>query len=141
MRNHILVLLGLFLFQSCLIINFWDKKTPKENFDVGEQKLNEGDDINAIVYFTKAIKQDPQYLEAYGERAKVFLKSDSFNLAIQDYSKIIELKPSGEAYFLRANAYWGSASGRDSLACKDWETAKNLNHNRSWDMIRLHCKK
>lgn len=117
------------------------QRTPTYYFNEGEKLTALGESFKAIMYYTKAIKDKPGYIEAYVSRASAWMKEDSIDRAIQDYSKVIELRPSGEAYYLRGAAYWSSASNRDSLACKDWLKAKETyNHNRSWEKVRLYCK-
>lgn len=117
-----------------------NKKTPEYYYLLGKNQVLQGDNLGAIESFSKAIKYKPDYLEAYGERAQTWIKEDSFNRAIDDYTKLIELKPSGDFYYLRGMSYWKSASDRDTLACADWRKARDLNNLKSWDMIRKYCK-
>ncbi len=131
------------IIPSCVVGKLLSaKKSPESYYELAKQKVADGYNYEAIKYLGKALKDKPDYTDAYLLRASAWMKEDSFDRAISDYSKIIELKPSGEAYYSRGNAYWMSASGRDSLACKDWLKSRDTyNFSRSWDAIRMHCKK
>lgn len=43
--------------------------------------------------FTKAIQLNPKMIDAYRQRAEVYLETKEFKLAIKDYDKVIELDP------------------------------------------------
>lgn len=117
-------------------------KTPDYYITEGDKLAAEGKNLDAIKYYTKAIKDSPNNSVAYGNRARTWLKEDSMDRAVADYEKVVQLHPSGETYFLLAESIWKSASGRDSLACKYWKIAKEVyNHNKSWDRVRENCKK
>ena len=54
-----------------------------------------------IKYFTKAVELNPNLVEAYEKRAIHYYFQRRYDSAIQDYIKIIELKPDGaEAYLM-----------------------------------------
>jgi len=59
---------------------------------------------NAINEFSNAIKKDPNYAEAYSNRATAYMMQKKYNKALDDLKKAKELKPE-------------SASIRYNLAC------------------------
>jgi len=65
-----------------------------------------------IEYFTKAILLNPNLAEAYEKRAIHYYFQWKLDKAIQDYNRIIELKPKGvNAYLMRGLAYLKKKKG------------------------------
>lgn len=98
----------------------------------------------AIDYFTKAIKKNPDYIEAYMERAKASLSVDSIHNAIRDYDSLfVKMKPNdyvklGELNLMKGDALY--LASQDSAACSCYRKARDLNNQPSWDRIRKRCK-
>ncbi len=69
-----------------------DKKA-REYYDNGCDKVSKKDFNGAIDDFTKAIKRDPDFIQAYENRGvtKFYLKD--FRGAIDDYNKALEINP------------------------------------------------
>jgi len=68
-----------------------------------------GNQKDAINYFSKAIDINPDYAEAYSNRGLSYASSqiEDYELALADFNKAIEKNPeNGEYYFLRANIYY-----------------------------------
>lgn len=64
---------------------------------------------NAIQFFSRAIKQDPLFPDAYIKRGKAYCEQDEplYNLAICDFNKAVRLKPDeSRIYRARGNAYY-----------------------------------
>lgn len=119
------------------------KLTAKDYFDFGNHFVAEGDYVKAQYNFTLAIKLNPYYFEAYAERAKSWEQSDSLDRAIRDYDSLLTFKTltvsqTADLNFNRANMYY--LLSEDTLACKGWRKACDLNHNKSCDVIRKRCK-
>ncbi len=77
----------------------------------------------------KAIELDPKNAEAYKwkgivESLHVSLWPNGYQLAIQDYSKAIELAPNAELYTLRGDAYYDSLDYQKSIL--DYNQAEKL---------------
>lgn len=64
-----------------------------EFYSRGNCKKLLNDFKGAIADFTKAIKYNPDFAEAYYKRANTRIMLDDFNGAILDYNKAIELNP------------------------------------------------
>ncbi len=81
---------------------------------------------NTETLWTNAINIDPQrcYL-GYFHRGDWYEKNKQFELAIADFSKLLEIDPSKEfVYFNRGACY--SSLGKDSLALNDFDMAVKL---------------
>lgn len=73
----------------------------------GNEKLNENDLQGAIEYYTEAIKLDAKFNDALLNRAIVYESLNKLDLAIADYSKILENGSNLDTlvYFQRGLAY------------------------------------
>ncbi|MFA4843081.1 MAG: tetratricopeptide repeat protein, partial [Candidatus Omnitrophota bacterium] len=84
--------------------------------DEGYKHFNAKEYDEAIEAFTKAIDLNPEYAEAYGNRAASYNNQGNFDEAIKDYTRAIELKCPNLAvvYYSRGLSYRGK---------KDYEKA------------------
>ncbi|MBW1754291.1 MAG: tetratricopeptide repeat protein [Deltaproteobacteria bacterium] len=70
-----------------------------------------------VEYFTKALQIDPNLVEAYENRAIHYYFQEHFDRAIEDYSRVIELKPyDADAHRMRGMAYLKKAHGEGMMA-------------------------
>lgn len=84
-------------------------KSAKAYNDRGIAFRMNGNQEEAINYFSKAIEIEPDYAEAYGNRGLSYASSQvgNYELALADFNKAIEKDPkNGEYYFLRASSYF-----------------------------------
>ena len=121
----------LFSFNSCKI-------SENRCMEQGKYYMGERDFLKAKTYLTEAIKQNPGNIDAYMLRAKCNMDSDSLTAAIKDYTHVINLKPSGDNYYLRACTYY--VDSQDTLSKNDFRKACDLNHNKSCDLYRKYYK-
>ena len=94
--------------------------TPKEAVvydNRGCIYVKSGNDIKkALNDFNKAIELNINYIDAYVNRANVFLKMKDFKKAINDCTKAIELSPNEHtAYYNRGLAYMNVGETRKAL--------------------------
>ncbi len=83
------------------------------------------DPKRAIVYLNNAIKEKPDYIEAYVSRGLAYFSLGQYQRAVEDYSKVIGLKPDNAyACYNRGNAY--RHLGRHQLAIEDYNKALRL---------------
>jgi tetratricopeptide (TPR) repeat protein len=93
-------------------------------FGLGKTHLEKGDYDLAIREFTEAVRQDPNYHEAFANRAFAYLCKADYDRAIQDYGQAIRLKPSVDLFANRALAYFNK---RDyDGAIRDYDQAIRL---------------
>jgi tetratricopeptide (TPR) repeat protein len=84
--------------KNCLITikDVNEQKIKKEtaiNFFKAVSFNNKGQLDQAISYFTKAIKINPDYVEAYFNRGNVYDSKGQYDQAIKDFNKILEINP------------------------------------------------
>ena len=77
-------------------------ESAKQSFDKGYRSHLNGSHSTAAKHYTKAIKRKPSYAQAYLMRAATYHSQNQYELAIKDYTKVIEL---GEAYFKAAGYF------------------------------------
>jgi tetratricopeptide (TPR) repeat protein len=70
--------------------------SPDVFFNMGVNFLNAGAVPDAILYFGKALKLDPSYVDAYYRRALGYLGQGQTAEAKADFQKVIELQPDGQ---------------------------------------------
>ena len=65
---------------------------------------------------TKAIEINPDYVEAYFKRANTYeLLLDNYQKAIDDYTKVIELKPDDGGTYFSHGYYYDDAEAYNAL--------------------------
>ena len=79
-----------------------NKQTAKDYFDKAYN--NQSDLQYKIDNYTKCLRIDPDYTAAYYNRGSAYVELENYEDAIADYTRVIEIKPERDAYFLRANA-------------------------------------
>ena len=103
-------------------------ESAQEHYAQGKALLQSGQWEQAILEFTKAIDLDPDYREAYSERAYAYYQKGEYDKALSDSNKIIELNPEDPfAYFNRGIAY--KALGKKAEALADFEKCIELSPN------------
>jgi tetratricopeptide (TPR) repeat protein len=113
-------------------------KSAKEYFELGEKQYEKKEYFKAISEYTRAIELDDKYFSAYWKRGLCKVAINSPGVAIKDFDKAIEISPSGELYYERANAKM--KLNDKNGACLDYQIACDLMHNRSCDLLRINCK-
>lgn len=80
------------------------------------------DPQKAVEAFSKAIKLNPAYVQAYTERAWTYGRLKDYKKEIEDYDKVIEIDPDyGDPYYARGQAY--AALSLFKNAIKDYSKA------------------
>jgi tetratricopeptide (TPR) repeat protein len=80
----------------------------------------------SIADYDKAIKLNPDFVEAYNNRGNCYFRKSQYDLAIVDFSKAIELKPDyAVIYSNRGTAYY--QKNQNDLAITDYGEAIKLN--------------
>ncbi|HEU0291355.1 MAG TPA: tetratricopeptide repeat protein [Anaerolineales bacterium] len=99
--------------------------SAQEWFERG-YKFQEAKDLEeAIRCFTEAIRLEPGFLEAYGNRGNVFMNKGDAARSIADYDQVLVLKPNDPVtYFNRALAR--KAQGNLDAAISDFNEAIRL---------------
>ena len=107
----------------------------------GDEHYKQGLDLQrerrfeeAIVKYDEAIRLDPSYAEAYGNRGSAYYDLGKFDQAIQNQDSAIRLDPQDAiAYYNRANAY-GSLN-QHRRAIQDLDSAIRLDSEFAGAML------
>lgn len=93
---------------------------------LGKQFDSEGNYEEAIRNYSHAIEMNPQYLDAYKDRAYLYHCNGEYDEAIRDYTEAIKLDPqNADLYCNRGSAFHGKKELE--LAISDYGAAIGLN--------------
>lgn len=106
----------------------------------GKLESRSGDNLGAISYFSKNLKLHPNDPQCYVDRANAYFVSKSWNLAIDDYSMSLDLKPGNSDVWLNKGISLLN-SGRVDDACHDFRMSFRLGNKRATDYISKNCIK
>ena len=82
---------------------------PKEVklYEKALSSIYDGERVEALEYFNKALEIDPDYWIVYRDRSQIYLEMAKYDDAISDLTKAIELNPSSStSYYYRGNVYF-----------------------------------
>ena len=106
----------------------------------GKVEIKSGDNLKAINYFTENIKLHPEDPQCYIDRANSYFMSKSWDMAINDYSMSLDLKPGNSDAWLNMGIARLS-EGKTDDACHDFRRALSLGNKRVADYIGRNCIK
>ncbi|TRU94650.1 MAG: tetratricopeptide repeat protein [Microcystis wesenbergii Mw_QC_S_20081001_S30D] len=102
--------------------------TALDFFNQGVKRLQQGDLEAAINSFNEAIRLNPNYAQAYGNRGIAYSRLQQYDKALADYNQFIRFNPnSAAAYYNRATLY--DKLGDSQKAIADYDQAIRLNPN------------
>merc|ERR1711879_61276 len=102
----------------------------EEEKKMGNELFKAGDFAGAVKKYSEAIRRNPTDAKIYSNRAACFTKLLSFDLALKDCDKCIELDPAFvKAYLRKAKAH--QAMGQTSKAMSAYEKALEIDSNCS----------
>ncbi|MEP6742672.1 MAG: tetratricopeptide repeat protein [bacterium] len=87
-----------------------------EQYNKGVKLQQSGDLAAANAAYTRAIKIDPNAPDAYNNRGVAYLALKNYAAALADFSRCIELGPSGEAYNNRGNIYFSQKQFKEAIS-------------------------
>ena len=117
----------LLLLVNVVAILFVACGSASEAYNRGIEYDRVGDYKKASEQYTKAIKIDPDFFQAYKNRGVVYLNLGQFELAIKDYDEFIKLVPEDAgAYWNRGVAYKGL--GNDIKAEQNFKKSIELGY-------------
>jgi tetratricopeptide (TPR) repeat protein len=106
----------------------------------GKIESNSGDNLQALEYFSKNLKLHPNDPECYIDRADSYFISKTWDLAINDYSMSLDLKPANSDVWLNKGiALLNSGNVED--ACHDFRISFRQGNKRVADYISRNCIK
>jgi tetratricopeptide (TPR) repeat protein len=106
----------------------------------GKMEAKSGDNLKAIEYFSQNLKLHPNDPECYVDRANSYFVARSWDMAINDFSMSLDLKPgNSDAWLNKGIALLNS--GRIEDACHDFRRSFSLGNKRVADYISRNCIK
>jgi len=106
----------------------------------GKVEAKSGDNLKALEYFSKNLKLHPNDPECYINRADSYFVSKSWDLAINDYSMSLDLKPANSDVWLNKGIALLNL-GKVEDACHDFRRSFSLGNKRVTDYISRNCIK
>jgi tetratricopeptide (TPR) repeat protein len=106
----------------------------------GELNYQDEDYINALKYFNRNLKSDPNNPDYYKARGKTYLKTRTYTYAINDLSMALDLKPDdGETYLYLGLAKY--ETGEKVEACSDLQKAQRFGNTLALKYSIEYCGK
>jgi tetratricopeptide (TPR) repeat protein len=106
----------------------------------GKLESISGDNLQALEYYSKNLKLHPNDPECYIDRANSYFISKSWDLAINDYSMSLDLKPANSDVWLNKGIALLN-SGKVEDACHDFRMSFRQGNKRVADYISRNCIK
>jgi tetratricopeptide (TPR) repeat protein len=136
-----------FTFILSLGLQFAFAQDAEQYFKTGDQKLRQGDNEAALLWFNKAVEADPSNANYYLQRAFVNNVLEHYEAAIKDYDKVLEMHPNNVfAYVSRGSCKNKLEKFEDAMF--DFNKALSLDednqeayNNRGWAKQGLGDKK
>lgn len=107
--------------------------TPGDLYKRGSHYFKEKSWKNAIRFFSRAIKLDAEFSDAYIKRGKAYCEQDEpmYNLAVLDFNKAVRLKPDDSRIY-RARGYTYYMLGKYGKAIGDCNRSLRIDSKQSF---------
>ncbi len=109
------------LRRQCSCKSLFFIRQAEEARKQGNEAMKAGKHLEAVIYYTTAIKHDPRNHEYYSNRSFALLKSDQFFHARNDALKAIELKPDWPKVNFIEGKLPSQYGGIDGWQAHQWE--------------------
>ncbi|MBR1419792.1 MAG: tetratricopeptide repeat protein [Selenomonadaceae bacterium] len=96
--------------------------SASQYYEIGNKFLNERNNPEAIVNYSKAINLNPNYVDAYHNRGVAHERQQEFDLALEDYNRALKIDPN--------YAYSNIGRGNMLLKTEDFDLAMEA-YNRA----------
>lgn len=67
--------------------------TAQDFFDLGNYQYDKGDCLEAVMSYTGAIQKDPNFAQAYNNRAYTYMRMRNYKTALSDLDEAITIDP------------------------------------------------
>lgn len=109
-------------------------------WDIGRVSYEMEEYADALTYYSRAIgKLEKPEADLFLIRGEVFEKLKNYDAAIEDYTRVIEMKSNlANAHYSRGQAE--ARKGDSKAACIDWKKAAELGHEEAKGVIVYNCE-
>jgi len=133
----------LFILLAAFFISFNVYSQTAEVFcESASKKLDKNDTYGALKDFNDAITYYPDYAPAYYGRGILLFGIASYDAAIRDFTKVIDLSYTtedfGSALLMRGLSYYGLK--KYDKCCEDLRSAKDLGEPKAAEAISRCCR-
>lgn len=114
-------------------------KSAMDYFEQGNYDYDAGDCKKAIADYTKSIELNPEYPQAYNNRAYTYMRMREYQLALSDLDKALQLKPDYvQALMNRADIhnYYYAIDRQSAIA--DYKKARSLGATQKGNSVCGH---
>ena len=125
-----IILLFLILNTSC--------NTCEDYCISGRSKLVNNDCLGAIADYDKAIESDPNYIDAYADRAIAKRAIKDYSGALNDWNKFIELSPK-DAVAYSSRGLLKIQLGKKDSGCVDLSKAVEFGDQSAAELVKEYC--
>ena len=112
-----------------------------EYWQLASDQFQKENYAESVIYYDKVLDQDPDYIEAYYQRARAKYYSEQYKSAISDLDKFISMNPDSTDFdYIQAYNYRGLSNhclGDLDKAIADYETGMSL-ASKSRELDLLH---
>lgn len=135
MKQYIMLLFCLIISLTATAVE-GEKTKAQEAYEQAENARKAGKPLRAIELYTRAIKLDPKYFDAYNNRSAVFSALGRLDEALSDCSKVIELNPDYMPAYANRGRIFQSKNQHDK-AVEDFKKAIELDPKYNINYISL----
>jgi tetratricopeptide (TPR) repeat protein len=115
-----------------------NKSSTIANYYIAYAFYMQNDIKSSEKYINKSLTLDPQFVNSFLLRAKIFCNINEFNKAINAYNRCIEISPENiDIYLLRGHAYWEKDTVSKAIA--DYTHYINSGGTDNIALIRRGC--
>ncbi len=124
-------------------LNFYFKYLPsdaKAIYQLGIAEIEAGNALAGIEYFTTLIDRDQTSADYYMARASAYIKTDSYKMANEDLSQVLDLNPKQSEAWLQKGIMQYKLNDTEN-ACYYWRKALDLGNKDASGYIYKYCIK
>lgn len=113
-------------------------ENPQTLYDYAMAMYEGGHYLEALRQINRCIVLKADDAAYYIARANIYMKTNSYKYAIEDYAMALDLgQPRAEVYLLKG--YARSANGDEQGACSDWKKASSMGSLDAQSMVARYC--
>lgn len=95
--------------------------------------------MEALRQINRCIRLKPDVAQYYLTRAAIYMKTNSYKFAVEDYAMALDLDSPKASIYLQ-KGYARSAMGDEQGACIDWKRAASMGNLDAQSMVARYCR-